>query len=211
MVVGTIELCDQPAAGLGRGLLQEPNDRQRRFLLQEIGAQGLADLGFVAQHVQQVVGDLKSDAQVQAVLGEGLLDLQIRAGEMGPQAAATRRQGSRLAAHDVVILLLRQAVVAAAFDLAKFAFAHDPAGIVQFATGEHVFQGTGQAEGPGEKIVAQEHAGFVVPAGVDRVEMAAHGRLVQHVVMDERGRVDHLHGRRQEDVVRRQNCRRPAR
>ena len=46
------------------------------------------------------------------------------------------------------------------------------------------------------------HAGLVVPTGVDRVEMAAHGRLVQHVVVDERGRVDHFHGRRQENVVR---------
>lgn len=89
------------------------------------------------------------------------------------QAAATCRQGSRLAAHDLVVLLLRQAIVAAAFDLAQFAFAHDPAGVVQFATGEHVFQGTSQAQGAGEQIVAQEHAGFVVPPGVDRVEMAA--------------------------------------
>ena len=73
---------------------------------------------------------------------------------------------------------------------------------MQFATGKHVVQRTRQAEGPGEKIIAQEHAGFVVPTGIDRVEMAAHGRLVQHVVVDQRGRVDHLHGRRQEDVVR---------
>ena len=54
------------------GLLEHADQRQRRFLLEQIGAQRLADRGLVAQHVQQVVGDLEGDAQVEAVSGQGV-------------------------------------------------------------------------------------------------------------------------------------------
>ena len=54
----------------------------------------------------------------------------------------------------------------------------------------------------GEEVIAQQDARFVVPADVDRVEVAADGSLVQHVVVDQRGRVDHFHRRGQEDVGR---------
>ena len=44
----------------------------------------------------------------------------------------------------------------------------------------------------GQQIVAQQHAGLVVPAGVDGVEMPPHRGLVEHVVVNQRGRMDQL-------------------
>lgn len=46
------------AADLG----QQANDRQRRLLLIQIGSQGFAGYRFAAQHVEQVIGDLKRNA-----------------------------------------------------------------------------------------------------------------------------------------------------
>jgi hypothetical protein len=47
----------------------------------------------------------------------------------------------------------------------------------------------------GEEEIADEHTGFVVAGGVDRFAMPPQTGLVQHVVVHQRGRVNHLdHG-----------------
>ena len=53
----------------------------------------------------------------------------------------------------------------------------------------------------GKEVIAQEDAGFVVPAGIDRIHVPAEGGFVEHVVVDERGGVDHFHRGRQRQVV----------
>ena len=55
-------------------------------------------------------------------------------------------------------------------------------------------------EGVGEEVVAQQDGGLVAPLGVDRGGVAADQCLVEDVVVDERGRVDHLDDRRQDRV-----------
>ena len=74
------------------GLLEHPDERQGRFLLVQIGAQRLADGGLVAQHVQQVVGDVEGHAQVEAVLGQGVFQGRLGPGVMGA-SGSSRRSG----------------------------------------------------------------------------------------------------------------------
>lgn len=46
-----------------------------------------------------------------------------------------------------------------------------------------------------EQVIAEEHARFVVPAGVHRGDVASRFGFVEHVVMHESGRVNHFdHG-----------------
>ena len=52
-----------------------------------------------------------------------------------------------------------------------------------------------------KEVIAQQHAGFIPPTGVDRGEMPPQARLVQNVVVDERGGMDHLHHGSQDQVV----------
>ena len=53
-------------------------------------------------------------------------------------------------------------------------------------------------KGVGEEVVAQQDGGLVAPLGVDRGGMAPDHGLVEDVVVDERGRVNHLDDRRQD-------------
>ena len=79
------------------------------------------------------------------------------------------------------------------------------------AAGERRFERGGQVEGVGEEVVAQQDGRLVAPLGVDRRGVAADHGLVEDVVVDERGRVDHLDDRRQHRVRRGQARRTPGR
>ena len=80
-----------PLAGVG--LAQKTNYRQRRLLLDQIGADRLAGGGLVAEDVEQIVGDLEGDPQILAEPGVGLAPIGVGAGVMGPQPAAAQRTG----------------------------------------------------------------------------------------------------------------------
>ena len=55
--------------------------------------------------------------------------------------------------------------------------------------------------GVAEEIVAEQDRRLRAPFGVDRPAMASGARLVQDIVVDQRGGVDHLDRRRQADML----------
>ena len=200
MIAGVGEDRHQFRAVFGADGAQQANQRQGGLLLHQIGAQRLAHNGLVAGEVQQVVGDLKGDAQVVAVAGQGFADCRLGPRVVRAQPTTAGRQRGRLAGDDLEIIGLGQIEVAAALDLPQLALAHVPGRLADDPAGKDVVQRTGHAHGPGEQVVAQENAGLVIPAGVDRVEMAADRGFVQDVVVDQRGGVDQLGDHRQGGV-----------
>lgn len=174
-------------------LRQQANQWQGGLTLLEVGAQRLAGRRLVSQHVQEVVDNLEADSQIAAKTGKRLLDPGIGGCVVSPQAAAAGTQFGRLGLDNVEIFRFREAVVAAAADLTQLPLAHDVRRLANRLAGVRRTQRARQIEGMSEQVVTQEHAGFIAPTGVYRVEMPAHAGLIEHIVMDQRGRMDHFH------------------
>ena len=145
------------------------DQRQRHLALGEVGAERFAGGRFVAFEVEQVVGDLERDAQVAAEGGEAGDRLFVAAGVVGAEPAAAGAQLGGLGLDDREVLVLGEVEVAAGDRLAQLAFADDVGRLADRAAGEGGVERAGQVEGVREQEVAQQDAGFVVPAGVDRV------------------------------------------
>ena len=125
------------------------------------------------------------------------------AGVVGAQPAAAGAQLGRLGFDDRQVLGLGEREVSAAVDLPQLAGADDVGRAADRLAGERRLQRAGQVEGVREQEVADQHAGFVVAAGVDRFAMPAQAGFVQHVVVHQRGGVDHFDHGGQHDVVAR--------
>ncbi len=79
------------------------------------------------------------------------------------------------------------------------------------AAGQRRLERRRQVEGVGEEVIAQQDRRLVSPLGVDRRGMAADHRLVEHVVVNQRRRVDHLDHRCQDRMALRDRPARPPR
>ena len=76
---------------LGRRLPQEANQRQGQFALLQVGAQRFAGGTLLAHQVEQIVGNLKGQAQVAAIAGQPFDDVLGHAAVQGPEPAAAGR------------------------------------------------------------------------------------------------------------------------
>ena len=150
---------------------------------------------------KQVVGDLEGDAEVAAEGGEASHRLFVAAGVVGAQLAAAGAELGRLGFDDGEVVVFGEVHVAAGDGLSQLAVADDVGGPADRAAGVGALERAGEVEGVGEEEVAQQDAGLVVPAGVDGVFMAADGGFVEHVVVHERGGVDHLDDGGERDVL----------
>ena len=65
------------------------NHRQGRFLVKQVGAQGLSDGVCFAGYVQQVVNDLKRNTNVQTVFSEAFNLFSASVGQQCSDAACT--------------------------------------------------------------------------------------------------------------------------
>ena len=126
---------------------------------------------------------------------------RVGAGVVGSQAAAAGAQLGGFGLDDVEIFGLAEGEIAAAVDLPQLAGTNDVGRPADRLAGVGRSQRAGQGEGVGEQKVAHQDAGFVVVAGVDRFAVAAELGFVQHVVVDQRGRVDHFDHGGQGDVL----------
>ena len=142
------------------------------------------------------------------VVGHSLDRRLVGVRRLRAQAAAAGAQRGRFRADDVEIFVLGQVEVPAAADLPQLALAEHPAGVGQHAAGKRAFQRRRQTHRPGVEIVAQQHARFVVPPGVDGFQMTPQRGLVEHVVVDERRGVDHFHDRGEHDMLAGRSARR---
>ena len=98
-------------------MAEQTNQWQRELLFFEVGAKRFSGLCFDAQDVEQVVGNLKGDAQRTAILFERFSDLLVCAGVMGTEKAAHRTKFGRFAFDDPQVRLFVEIEVASFVNL----------------------------------------------------------------------------------------------
>src|SRR6202022_4450146 len=98
----------------------------------------------------------------------------------------------RFGLDDVKVLFFGQSQIATVGHLRHLPFADDVGGAADHPAGGRVAKTARQVKRVREQIVPEKNAGFVGPAGIDGGHVTARRRFVEHVVVDKRGRVNHL-------------------
>ncbi|OQA46413.1 MAG: hypothetical protein BWY52_00739 [Chloroflexi bacterium ADurb.Bin325] len=137
-----------------------------------------------------------------AVVVERLL--LLRRGVRQDRAGARRggKEGGRLGEDARVVGVLRLVPLAAGEELAQLAV-HDDAQRLRKELHHADMPGLrGEARGPRKQIIARQHGRALVPHCVERRHPAAHERVVDQVVVDQGGVVQHLdRGRHRDDLL----------
>ncbi len=95
VVAGVFEKLPQTDGMLARHVPQVPDDWQGQFLLFEVRAQRLAGGAFVADQIEQIVGDLKGKPEATAKLGKALDPLLVGARVQGGSNTKSARRFCR--------------------------------------------------------------------------------------------------------------------
>ena len=120
-------------------------------------------------------------------------------GADGAQARAGREQAGSLAVDQLEVIGFGDGDFADALQLQQFAFDHHLREADEQVEGREITFAHGHLKGLHVEPVACEHGGVVSPHHVDRRAAAAGFREIYHVVMNQRGGVDHLYHRRHAD------------
>src|SRR5438552_5551857 len=182
--------------------LEHGDERQRALALAEVGGDGLAEASLVGQEIPRVVGHLEGDADVEAVAGEGVELRSLDAAEQRADAAARRHEGGRLLRDDPDVVRLGGEPAALELQLVDLGLRHRDGRACQRLHDRAVVVAHEQGEGLRVQMVAHEHGGVVTPLRVGRGLAAPQRRLVDHVVVNERRRVQELDAAGEADGAR---------
>src|SRR5262249_9776173 len=173
-------------------LPQQMYQRERQLPFAQIAANRLADRVGVSREVQQVVDDLKSDAQVEPVVAQRLLTISIHAAEHPTNLRATAEQVSRLPTNDLEVLVFSDIGVAVLRQLVQLPLDHPQRDVAQHADDLQRVVSQRQRHRLDVQVVAKEHRDVVAPARVNGQAAAPQIGIVDDVVVDERGSVYEL-------------------
>lgn len=201
-LVGIVTLqkrAQQDAVFLG-GVAQKMNDGKRQFSFLHVEAESFTDRGFVADDVENIILDLKSRADTQAVLAEVFGSGFIGAGKAGAKQAAGGAEDRGLAGDDLEIRLFIEIEIVAVVDLQKLAFADLIGGAADKTRGELRIEAGTKMKAVADEIIAQKDGGLVAAKMVDRRALAPKFSLIEHIIVHKRGHVNHLDHSGQDDM-----------
>src|SRR5206468_12130761 len=121
--------------------------------------------------------------------GQTFNRVRLGAAVQSAQSSAARRQLSGLGFDNAQIVLLRERPIVALDGLVQLAFADAVGSLADEPAGAGINR-AGQVERVGKQVIAQQNAGRIAPAGVDGGGVAADVGLVEHVVVNQGGRMD---------------------
>jgi hypothetical protein len=182
---------------LAGGGIEEVDDGKGEFAFFDVDAEGFSDGGGVADDVEDVVLDLERDAEAMAEIKELAGDFRVGASVEGAELTGDGDQRGGFAGDDVEIGVFVEIEVVAIVNLEQFALADAVGCIGDDLADVGVIDGGAEAGAVGEKKIAQQDGGFVALEMVEGGAFSAHLGLVENVVMNERGDVDHLDDRAQ--------------
>ena len=169
------------------------NQRQGHLALAQVVARGLADDGIV-KVIKGIVLDLETDAQ-QAGIAAQLVDGRLRrVVGITAHSRTALKQRRRLGTNDFHVSVLVDVVVARDVHLVNLAQREVAAHVGQRTQDASVACSHAAAQRSRDKEVTDKHCHMVAPHAVDGGLAAPFCRLVDDVVMDERGVVQHLQG-----------------
>ena len=172
------------------------DERQRHLAFAQIAADRFAQRFGVAGDVEQIVDQLKRNAQAEAVLAQRLLALGADLAEHAADLGAAAEQIRRLAPDDVEVLVFGDVRVAVLGQLEQLAFDHPQRDVAQEAHDVERVVRQRQRHRLDVQVVAEQHRDVVAPARMHGEAPAAQIRVVDDVVVDERRGVDELDDRR---------------
>ncbi len=176
-----------PHVGLGQG----HQGRQRVDALGQVLAGRLLQLAVAGGDVEDVVADLEDHAEAVPELGAGV-DLGGReAAGQRPDAARRRSERRRLAADRREVVLAAAPGLEGGAHLGHLALAQAAQRVGQ-QFGDVDAEAGGDGGAAGQQVVAGDDGHQVPETAVDALDVAPDGRLVDHVVVVERGQVDQL-------------------
>src|SRR5712691_2917655 len=189
---------DLPTGAAARVLLQV-DERQRHLAFAQVAADRLPHRPGVAGEVEQVVDDLERHAEVDSVLAQRLRVLVRDRAEQAADLRATAEEIRRLPAHDVEVLILGDVGVAVLGELVELAFDHPQRDVAQQPDDLQLVVRQRQRHRLDVQVVAEKYGDVVAPARVHGEPAAAQVRVVDDVVVNERGGMDELDDGRVED------------
>ena len=198
---GVIEELSRLIGDRGGSGFEQVDDGECELLFFEIGSEAFAGGSFLAQDIEDVVGDLECDAELASISFHRVDDMSRRARVMRPEPTRNRGQFGGLAANDRKIRLFVELDVAPVVNLLHLSFTHAIGGSTDPTTSECGIERRGEVERVSEKEITHQHRGFVPPFGVDRRGVASHHRFVKDIVMNKRGGVDHFNNRGEHGMI----------
>ena len=191
---GEAALAEDGADGFAVGsgaTFQGVDDGQGGLALAKVTGDGLAEDVFGGGEVEDVVDDLEGEAEVAAVFAELRFDLGAGVGDGGAELHGDREEVGRLAEDQVEVFLFVDEV-AQLLHLQEFAFDHLLGERDEQVEDAEVALFEGGGKGLHIQPVACKDAFGVAPGGVGGWAAAAEFRLVDDVVVDQGGGVEHL-------------------
>ena len=176
------------------------NERQRRLALGQVIPQVLAPLGGVGAVVKHVIDQLVGRAEVAAVGGERLAQRPRSAGEHRGHFGPGLEQLGRLAVDHLEITLLAGVRIVRVHQLHHLALGDHVGGL-----GHDLHHRLGGERGhhlESARVheIPDQHARLITEDLIGRVAPAAQRGAVDHVIVQQRGRVDEFDERRRLDV-----------
>ena len=175
------------------------DERKRDLALAQVAADRLANRLRIAGVIEQIVHELKRDAEVEAVVAQRLLALGRDLAKHAANLRAAAEEIRRLAAHDVEMFFFRDVGVAVLRQLIELPFDHLQRDVAQHADQIERIVRQRERHRFDVQIVAEKHGDVVAPPRVDRQPAAAQIGVVDDVVVDERRGVNEFDDRRVQD------------
>ena len=174
--------------------------RPRQFSLRQIRAERFTGTDFRAEQIHAVVVNLIRRAHRRAEFLQRRALRGLRAAQKRRQIAREREQLARLHADDAEIIFLRRRKIPPLLRLQNFTGTHRVRRQRHRAANFRRRIARRQLQRLRKQAVAEQHRDFIAPFRRHRWAAAPDFRLIHHVVVDERGEVNHLDDDRRRDV-----------
>lgn len=175
---------------LATGRLQEDDERKGELAFAEVGAEGFASFGFVADKVEQVIIDLVGSAKFQAVLFEGRDAVGAGFANESAKFRRSGKKGGGFHFDDAKIIGGAEFKIESALGLNDFSRTNFGGSIGDATADFGVGKIGGKFKGVGKKAIAEENTDGVAPFGIGGGLIATTVGSVDDVIVDEGGHVD---------------------
>ena len=145
----------------------------------------------------KIVDQLKRETRIAAIFGERFAGSHIVIAEHRAQTRAAAEEARRLAIREVDRFRFGQIDAAKTSELQQFAFDHVLRQLNQNIENGKIPLAQRHFERLHVQPVAREHAHVIAPARIRRGTAAARVRAIDHVIVNQRGAVNHLDDRAQ--------------
>ena len=183
----------QPLEFRLRGLSANPEQRQRHVPLAQVLAHGFSDSLRIAHVIEGVIDQLKSVSDLDAELMDRVRNRGRAVRDQSADAATRGNEGRRLAVDDVEIFLFGELQVVHVDQLEHFPLGEQGAGLAHGLDDPQIGVRGHERETLGEEEIARQDARLVVPFRIGGRVAPPHLRIIHHVVVQKRSRVDIFH------------------